>query len=415
MTKSTDIRLDRKAIDSIKRTVKRELDAVDATGAAKERLQRALQRVAALEDRQEPRAQLTRFVFVISSLVQHARFGGLSAAQVRKAAELATTILATEGITPGTSRLSFLHGELHLVLSQIYRKDGAHWHAAWQQYEAMTKARRSLPGGDAFQSLALGNRALRLGHARLALAHFARAEAGPLSPADLEKARLAHIKALRLSGNLDASEALSLMSMTMEMSADGHRELVWEGFCRGVVRGASPAAMLASVKSGRMHHDAIYLLEASLWTKALARREWMDKVISVRTMGKKPAIKPHRFGSFHALAALFDRCYDLETPLTFRIRDLGETLADAASLTTIDKELLAWVAAARFLARSRAFDHAALALAEYAGICLRLSDGATRDVLGVAGDLLERPWFANAFTESTETDQRPQGAERQIA
>src|SRR5690606_8947015 len=147
---------------------------------SKERLHRAMQRAAALETQPDARSQLTRFVLVMSTLVQHARYGGLTNTQVRRGAALASTILETLGIKPGTSQLSFLYGELHLVLSQIYRKDGAHWHAAWQQYEAMSKAKKSLPGGEAFQSLASANRAMRLGHARLALLHYERAESGGL-------------------------------------------------------------------------------------------------------------------------------------------------------------------------------------------------------------------------------------------
>ena len=56
----------------------------------------------------------------------------------------------------------------------------------------------------------------------------------------------------------------------------------------------------------------------------------------------------------------------------------------------IDKELLTWAAAARWLARSKAHDFAILAINEYRALSLRLSNGECMDVLGVANDLMER-------------------------
>ena len=115
------------AVEAAKRQARTELEGVAEGSDGKGRLQHSLRRVTALEDHAEASAQLLRFVFVISSLVHHARYGGLSENQVQKGAELASTILATQQIKAGTSRLAFLHGELHLALSQIYRKSGNHW------------------------------------------------------------------------------------------------------------------------------------------------------------------------------------------------------------------------------------------------------------------------------------------------
>jgi hypothetical protein len=83
------------------------------------------------------------------------------------------------------------------------------------------------------------------------------------------------------------------------------------------------------------------------------------------------------------VAATLDRCYDSTIHINERLDQLGNTLAMVRKLVTVDKELLAWAAAVRWLKRARALDFASLAWAEYASLSMRLSGGAARDVLGV--------------------------------
>ncbi len=378
----------------IKKAVKAELDQVLAGGTPKQRLSLALKRVAELEDDATPQGQLRRFVYVISSLVHHAKDGGLSRSQVKRAKDLALTLLRANGVLPGASRLDFLYGELHLVLSQIYRKFGLQWQAAWEHQQALHRSRRSAGPNAGFEALGMGNRALRLGHVTLALGEFRRADAQELSPKDLEKVRLGIAKTLRLSGDFAAAKAALAELGRLELSEEARLECEWEGFCITATVEKNLAPMVRAVRRQGSHRHGIYVLEASLWTKAAEQREWQDQVLSVKSMAKHQGLKPQRYGFFYAAARELDACYDLEIPLPLRIEGLGDVLAQTSKLTTVDKELLVWGAAARFLARSHAVSHAALALSEYVSLSLKLTGGRTSDALGLLGDMGDRQWFS---------------------
>lgn len=379
---------------TIKKAVKAELDLVLENGTPKQRLALALKRVAELEDDASAEGQLRRFVYVISSLVHHAKDGGLSRSQVKKAKDLALTLLRANGVLPGSSRLDFLYGELHLVLSQIYRKLGLQWQAAWEHQQALHRSRRSAGPNSGFEALGMGNRALRLGHVALALGEFRRADAEELAPKDKEKVRLGIAKTLRLSGDFAEARAMLQTLARADLSEEARLECDWEGFCISATVDKNLAPMVAAVRRQGTHRQGIYVLEASLWTKAAEQREWQDQILTVKSMAKHQGLKPQRYGFFYAAARELEACYDLEIPLPIRIERLGDVLAQTSKLTTIDKELLVWGAAARFLARSHAVSHAALALSEYASLSLKLTGGRSADALGLCGDMGDRQWFS---------------------
>ena len=68
-------------------------------------------------------------------------------------------------------------------------------------------------------------------------------------------------------------------------------------------------------------------------------------------------------------------------------------LKDLGRFSSIAKELLTWVAVSRWLARNNVFVLAGFALREYVALSMRLSDGASPDVLNRVGDLLKKEWF----------------------
>lgn len=364
-----------------------------------------MRKIADLADDESPRGQLRRFIYIVSALVHHEKHGGLTTAQIKRAVEVARGILQINGVKPGSSRLSFLHGELHLVLSQIYRHEGQHWQAVWEQQMAIYDAKQNLPGGARFQALSLAHRSLRLGHARLALLYYEQANASEkLKDSAKESAHLGMAKALRLSGRIEqAKELIARLRNDAKLSSNAMRELIWEQICLGAHSTQDLSDMLAGVRTGKMHYDGIFLLEASLWTRAVAQRQWMGRIIKVTTMGRKKDLNARRFGYFYQAVLQIERCYDQDVPLPIRIRELGEILASKDHFTTIDKELLMWVAAARFLARVSSFALASLTLSEYVALSLKLSQGETQDVLGIAADLIERPWFSSSHFANTST------------
>jgi len=387
-------------VASVKAAVKVELDAVPGFGPGKRRvrLDFALAQARRLEDATTSVDRLRCFVYLISALVHHERFGGLPPRQVGRIAKLASAILLVERVPTKKSRLSFLHGEVQIVLSQIARRQGDAWKAAWQ-FEAALLATRASPlmGDAAYRALATAIRALRLGQAQYALVNYSRSETLTENPKHWQLARIGRIRSLRLAGELERSAALSLDTLTRsDLTLETKNELAWEEVCRQVTGEGDLAPMLAAVQLGQAHEAPSYFLEAMLWAKAAPQRQWDDKLPSIRMLDRRLKGKPKAGDFLYSAVAQLERSEDTTVPILFRLERLGEILANRQALLSIDKELLLLAASCRWLARVAAFSLATLTLNEYTALSMKLSNGAQRDVLNLVHDIQERPWATMA-------------------
>lgn len=375
-------------VEEEKVRVRSELDAVGAKEGMGERLQAALAAIRRLEGDTSSKGMLSRFVYSVSALVHHLAHGGLTGRQIAALAELGDAILKIQGVKPQSSQLSFLYGDLHLVLSEIYRREGRGWDATWEQLTSFYLSQRAPSGGRGFQAFACANQAIRLGHGPLAEAEFERAWRLGV-PAKLKgRVLLERVKALRLVGKREeAANAFIDGKKDCELSPDELKELQWEELCRKVAVDQDLRPLINAVRKGGEHFNPAYILEAFLWTRAVASREWLTRVQKLRGLAKHGEMTRKKSGFLYECVMVFETIYDQEIPADFRLHRLGELLHGAASLPTIDLELLLWSAAARWLIRMRAFRFATFSLAEYRGRSLRLSGGRSRDVLGVAADL----------------------------
>lgn len=156
-------------IDEEKRRVKEWLDAIEREKGAEARFAAALKEIRSLQDSEAPAQRLRCFVLIVSAVLHAARIGGLTRAQVSRLVDLGEAILATQGIRSVSSLLSFLYGELYLAVSIWHRNAGEHWRSAWEHQVSRHLSQRSPPGGEGFQLLSRGLRALRLGHLKLAV------------------------------------------------------------------------------------------------------------------------------------------------------------------------------------------------------------------------------------------------------
>ena len=384
-----------------KRAIKEELDQHSDDNDPGKRLIYATDQIQELEQDDTPGGRLRRFIFIVSALVHHSRFGGLKDRQVRRLANLAYAILQTEGIQPGKSRLAFLYGELHLALSQIYRKTGDHWLAAWEQQTSFHLSGKEPPGGEGFQFLSMGIRSIRLGHCHKAIEYFRLAEEQKLPDRQFMQARLGLIRALRLTGSLGASEKLATdTGEQCQPNAAEKRELEWDAACREVQDKGDMNLMLRMVRKGADHYLPVYLLEAFLWAKCLPERRFEKKLPTIRYLARKKDLKIQNLGILYEAASVMETCYDYDIPISIRLRKLGEILARTSDFVTLDTELLFWAAAGRWLARSHLFSMTSLVLSEYQMLNLRQSLGDNPDVLGLVSDLMAKPWFDSSRYES---------------
>lgn len=386
-------------VNDEKAAIKRELDVLFPAKASRERLMHCVGKVRDLEHSDNARERLRCFIYIMSALVQHQLRPGLTERQVESLVIRAHTLLRVQGVKPGTSRLAFLYGELHQVRSLILRQDGEPWRSAWEQQVAHIVSKAAPPGGPAFQYLSMGNRALRLGNAALAHASFRRAEVEAAEPGVqsgniFEHARIGSVRALRLAGRLAQSAALAAESLARgDLSRAFQKEMEWEAFCREVTGERTMSAMVPAVKKGNSHFQATYAVEAHLWSLGLQSKDWSGRLTKMSTLARNPHLKPRKLGAVFDAALVLEECYDTGIPLLLRIQKLGAVLADVRNLTNVDKELLVLAAAGRWLARIHSFAMANFTLREYEALSVRMSDGATSDVLGIAGDLLASPWY----------------------
>lgn len=369
-------------------SVKKELDR--ASDSSTSRLDESVRKIAALESNTGEVARLRRYIYCVSALVHHGRSGGLSAPQVRRIAKLAEGLLTSLGIRPNSSKREFLFGDIHLALSEIHRQDGEHWRAAWEQQLGLYLSARYPSGGQGFQALVLAVRALRLGHAKLALQKLEEAEREGLTGPALERARLEQLKILRLTCRHEDAELLARETLALtRLSEEGRREIEWEQASREASRDGNLDPLIGRVLKGKSHHEYGYILEAFLWTRALKARDWLARFPSARSIARNQKLDPREEGYFYECAQTLELAFDASIPLERRIKALGECLFRARELKTIDQELLLWAAATRTLFRLRAQELGALALSEYTSLCLGLTGGKTKDILGVLGDLYD--------------------------
>lgn len=354
--------------------------------------------VEALATNPDPEAQLRRFLFLLTLLSQHERHGWLTPPEVTRVADVAGAILKIQGISRQSSKLAWLHGDLDLVLSQIRRKEGRPWQAAWLAQNAVATG---LGGSrdETHAALTTAGRALRLGNVTLALDAATRADTDPV-------ARITRIQALRLAGRL--SEAGDLARTTRVTDPSQSLELAWEDLCRIAQRSGDLTGMVNAVARGRSHRHPTYMLEATLWAKVVPSKQWLARVPRAETIRKlfPDAFRRGSHGSFFfECAAKLDRCYDNGIPLPHRLSEIGDLLEDTGRLLTFDKELLLFAAATRFLSRYHQPVLAAMVQSEYRARSLRASDGATPDVFGVA----------HASQAPAQADGTPKGAASRAA
>ena len=106
----------RKDVVTVQRGVKQELDQVAAEPSSDERLHYLMDRIDGITDPSQYESGIQKYVYGMSALVHHSRFGGLKRAQINRLQKLLFAILQVHQIQPESERLAFLHGDIHLVV-----------------------------------------------------------------------------------------------------------------------------------------------------------------------------------------------------------------------------------------------------------------------------------------------------------
>jgi hypothetical protein len=282
-----------------------------------------------------------------------------------------------------------LTSEFMETLSQISRRMGAHWLAAWHHLLASWHQKAQTDEQKQFNALVRGSRALRLGYSSLALHDFSIAVQEPGASEVVDRAKISIVQTLRLMGKGDKAEEKA-NEYRNTLSPRYFMELHWECLCLELAKTTDLNKALLATKKGGSHFAIGYLVELSLWAKVLKEKSWLNRTRKMKGLVEDRSLRPRRLGMFFQAALTLEHCYDTDIPIDRRVASLGKVLERLHQLLTIEKELLILAAATRWLVRVKRVEMAEFTLSEYRGQCLKLSNGQSLDTLGVLQDVGHR-------------------------
>lgn len=374
-----------------------EIDAQDGVDAVRDFLQ---SRISYLESAESPEDQLKRFVSIIFMLDWHNRFKMLASPQIGQLADTARNILKAYGIHPETSKLSWMYGEIELVLAQSRRREGRFFEATWHSGMALYHSRKGGIGDPGFQYLISAMRAVRLGNFDLAFEAFVKTELTTKDPGQKLQARVNRVQILRLLGKYEeASYLIDQTSAIREVPFAVQLELNWERYCLDALEHGNLIGIINAVGRNGSHRHPSYMLESTLWVKCFQSKAFLGKVPRAESIKRAFPGAINRNSVNYLLyecAHQLDLCYDNEIPILVRLNDLGRCLSQASRLITLDKELLFWGAAARWLGRYHQPMMAVFCSSEYKALSLRISGGQSADSLKLNLDY--SPWGRKELT-----------------
>lgn len=371
-----------------KKAIKNELDVKQLELGVHGKLLYILKRVEDLTNYQTPAEGLQLYVTAISALVHYERFGGLNASQIKDLITIAGVTLKVFHIVPQTSTLAFLYGELSMIASQIYLKDGLFWKATWEQYVALYLSGNRDPGGKQYINLLFGIKFLRLGHGKRALGFFEAAESEHESNELWKVARINRIRCLRLTAKIDQAEAVIKETMGLDVSGDLLLELEWETVCCSISRDQNLLPLAKMTRKGGSHFNASYVLEFYLWALAFPTFQWLRKIPKIKTLARNVSLGLKDQTFYYQVARDLERVYDENAMISTRLQILGTILEKMDQCHSVDKQLLILAAICRWLQRNKIKDLAEVILLEYTNLSEKMSQGRTCDLLGVLGDCI---------------------------
>ncbi len=375
-------------IDETKKEIKIELDQVLKESGEAERLNHILEQIQLLDLAKDSKSMLRRFIFIMSALVHHERFGGLGKKQIYELSNLGQAILRVAGVKPGHSPISFLFSELHSIMSDIHLGNGEFLPSLWERL--LSAHMSAMPAEHmARQNLGIGINALRLGNTSLAIAFFEKGLQETVEPKTLDRLRLYLTKSTRLSGNLMKAKHW-VQTFSPEITDPACvQEMRWEQTCLEASQSMDLSGLFALADEGGSHFTNSYPLELFFWSYAHPKTLWSKRLPKLSVLANQKDLDPQRNSGLYALAQSLEQAYDTDIPFAKRLSDIKRVITKIEVLRNIDQRLLIWIALARWLHRSHHRQIAAIVLYEYMSLSQKLSFGKHVDVLGLASDLIK--------------------------
>ncbi len=336
----------------------------------------------------EGEAEKRLFFVLLNALSFASRYGQLSRDEVDQINALAVGILQKNNVNPETSKLSYLYSELYMLRSQIAFREGSVWTSVWRQQLSMRLALPSDLPSLAYHYLTMGNRCLRLGHSQAALVYYQKSLEHESTREHQDVALIGKVRALRYLMRQEESRALIQEALaSKDMSPDLALDLQWEQDCMDLAHNQDFTRLERETRKGGSYDRPSFRLEAACWAYALSEVTWQKKLPKIKSIFRNEAGESKRDPSFFKISLGLEQAYDTEVPFFLRLSQIESLIEQIASVLKGDKQLLCWLVLTRWLLRNKNPSLAHLTMTEYQTLSLRLSDGRTRDVLGIASDI----------------------------
>lgn len=331
---------------------------------------------------------LTRFTLIQLSLEHHARHGGMPDSEVARLFDAACMILSAAGVKPPTSGLSSLFSDLYLTMSEIYSKDGRLWDAAWTQNISRNLTYHPPADLEERNALAAGHRYLRLGFGRQAIEYLELIISKFSDSAYAIPAAFSLACAYRVGGFFAEARDIHKRTSKQRENLDPQlaRSWSWDLLRLDVIEKGDFLPMLTSLD--KKYNELGYFLEAKLWAYSLpgfSAVSRFPKAESIRRRLGTDAQSMKKLKPLYDAVQTMEFCHERDVSLIPKLKRLGESTANRASLENISDELLLLIASYRWLMRNSQLTTAQLIATEYRGLCERLSDGLSNDTLNALG------------------------------
>jgi hypothetical protein len=342
-----------------------------------------IQRLGSSSDLEAP---LRRLVYCISSLYHHRRHDCLKPSEVRSIYDLATAILRASGIKPAKSRVAFLFGDLHQVMTQIMLMEGRYWESALELARAHRFGEVSATDSEQQRSFAMGIRLERLGMLHDALATYDQIDASRLLPQNATNWLVRRLRLYRLLGRAQRHADL-VNGYENSENQDIRREVLYEKTIADCIKTGEFRSLFNLVRKGGTHYQMGYILETRFWLASIKTREFLKELPTVLQLSRRIELNEQMDNLLIPISRLLDQVIDDDFSNNSRLDSMIAVLAKATTLPTFEQELLAMMTISRAASRRNFQDLSSLVANRYRFMCRAASNGQSDDLIGLLADL----------------------------
>ena len=290
-------------------------------------------------------------------------------------------------------KMHHLQATFYLTLAKVESNHGHFWNALTYSSFAFGINARVQPGGKVNGLIDQGSNHLRLGFGAAAKNSLRLAvEAGEGRQKQLAAFLLS--KARRLCDLEDPSQ-LNSESETAQTSPSPEiqQEYIWENICKYTTISGRLNRVIAAAKKGGTHYESSYVLEAKLWTYSIPSSHNRKQLAKLSTLARDKNLQFATISPIYKNLLTLEEAYDSLRPLAARMEKMSQALERVSQLILIDHAQLFMIAACHWFKSEKLYTPALACILRYEQISLSLTDGRSKDHLGISKTLTKQKWF----------------------